>query len=1162
MFPIDLTSVEHDHDFLDQDSIQALLRRLQILNKCVTMKIESSPRHLGDDSDEEDQCAISDKWQYQRSSRRWSRKLAEDAICMSPSDSCIFPSQASFPTFSHTGTHIENSSRESATSDNDHNGGYSSASSHESPAIAHKEYSSNFLPDSPLFPQFPVSPTSPLSLSPPLPPVNGTPRNTVIEIKPVNKNTKVINNNTQKQEDKMKSAKSFLKRLDSFKSKRGGSLRKKHGKTLNISSPISPVDSPEFQSRIEIYKCVDVETAQKTLLKTSTTVRRCGSSLDSRDRSKRFGIVFSEPSSPVSHRKLDALKTDCESNLNKNFVDSEETLTGDKDSGESGINENGSKSPWHLNGPVKKKSSSKCDEELWEESFYHLRGRSSSFYDNVPDDNKASLDYSDIYEECFENDLKSEIYKLQNLGQKRVRCASTPAYLDDDWSDLSPYLTESDEEIFTEKQRIFDDINNLSVGSKDLNDEPLQRDRSSSLPVQSTTFKLSEEQLNSGNDIDPYDEVEMLLNGINESINEMQETFGISDSSMSSVSSQLSLSHESEVSPFPSPFPSPLASPLHSPLQSPNTYHTEKLTDGDTGIEATSSCSGLDTTGSVEELKEPEEQGIQFRERRDSGVGSSLTRQASGKRTRIRWHSFQKSHRPSLNSRPFQINNMSVGQLMYVRKLSLLRLTALMERYSVSCRSGWSWMMPRFMKRIKTPDYKDKKVFGVPLSHCLQKTGQPLPQTILYAMRYLRRVAKDSVGIFRKPGVRSRIQQIKKLNETNIDVNYEGMMAYDVADMLKQYFRELPEPLLTSKLHDTFLSIFTAMPKDQHLSALQAAIMLLPDENREVLQSLVLFLSDIATHSLTNQMTPYNLAVCFAPSLFHLSPSPNQQVGTSPRRTRANFSQRPEQRELSNNIAANECLKLMIKEVKKLFMVPEETITKCHFSYIDMGEPVTLEELGRKKFDETADYNSYLESCIQGVLKESREKFKGWIPCTPLEGVDVAFKKVGDEHPLRLWKCSVEVEAPPLELLHRILNERYLWDEDLLKWRVVEKLNKQTEVYQYVVNSMAPHPTRDYCILRSWRMDLPKGACVLVSTSVDHPDAPLIGGIRGTVLASRFLIDPCGSGKSKITYMCRVDTKGRTVEWYNKSFGHILATMVSRIRDSFKQPADGPETKV
>lgn len=61
------------------------------------------------------------------------------------------------------------------------------------------------------------------------------------------------------------------------------------------------------------------------------------------------------------------------------------------------------------------------------------------------------------------------------------------------------------------------------------------------------------------------------------------------------------------------------------------------------------------------------------------------------------------------------------------------------------------------------------------------------------------------------------------------------------------------------------------MPKDQRLQAIKAAIMLLPDENREVLQTLLYFLSDVTAAVKENQMTPTNLAVCLAPSLFHLN---------------------------------------------------------------------------------------------------------------------------------------------------------------------------------------------------------------------------------------------------------------------------------------------------
>lgn len=65
------------------------------------------------------------------------------------------------------------------------------------------------------------------------------------------------------------------------------------------------------------------------------------------------------------------------------------------------------------------------------------------------------------------------------------------------------------------------------------------------------------------------------------------------------------------------------------------------------------------------------------------------------------------------------------------------------------------------------------------------------------------------MGLFRKSGVRSRIQRLKQLTESQGDaISYDGQQAYDVADMVKQYFRELPETLFTNKLSETFIAIF------------------------------------------------------------------------------------------------------------------------------------------------------------------------------------------------------------------------------------------------------------------------------------------------------------------------------------------------------------------
>jgi hypothetical protein len=88
------------------------------------------------------------------------------------------------------------------------------------------------------------------------------------------------------------------------------------------------------------------------------------------------------------------------------------------------------------------------------------------------------------------------------------------------------------------------------------------------------------------------------------------------------------------------------------------------------------------------------------------------------------------------------------------------------------------------------------------------------------------------------------------------------------------------------------------------------------------------------------------------------------------------------------------------------------------------------------------------------------------MPCTTDQQVEMAYKKVGDGHPLRLWRVSTEVEAPPQELLQRVLRERHVWDYSLLKWRIVARLDPQVEVFQYVCASMAPLPAKDFCVLR------------------------------------------------------------------------------------------------
>ncbi|NXI86098.1 RHG07 protein, partial [Rhipidura dahli] len=306
-------------------------------------------------------------------------------------------------------------------------------------------------------------------------------------------------------------------------------------------------------------------------------------------------------------------------------------------------------------------------------------------------------------------------------------------------------------------------------------------------------------------------------------------------------------------------------------------------------------------------------------ENRGGGDGLKLKQYLSHRHRKQHW-SVEES--VNLESLSLQTDGQSAAELARTQKLALLKLTALMDRYSPSSKQGWNWTIPKFIKKPKASDYKDKNVFGVPLLLNVQRTSHPLPNGILQALEYLRSHFLDQVGLFRKSGVKSRILSLREMNETNPNnVCYEGQSAFDVADMVKQYFRDLPEPIFTSRLCESFLHIYQYVPKDEQLQAVQAAILLLPKENREALKILLFFLRDVVAFVEENQMTPTNIAVCLAPSLFHLNTLRRDSSSSTRSSQRKCSLGKPDQRELSENLAATEGLAHMIMECNRLFQV-------------------------------------------------------------------------------------------------------------------------------------------------------------------------------------------------------------------------------------------------
>ena len=174
-----------------------------------------------------------------------------------------------------------------------------------------------------------------------------------------------------------------------------------------------------------------------------------------------------------------------------------------------------------------------------------------------------------------------------------------------------------------------------------------------------------------------------------------------------------------------------------------------------------------------------------------SAEGSAAAPGTTTRKIRVKWHSFTRTHRPSLNSSKYYLGQMSVGQLSALRRAALVRIQELFDTTRILTISKSDSMdksiptrqrllatafsaVPRLIIRrhqqrkvrssfstesiFRTPVllqemHPDKKnaVFGVSLLAMTQRTGHPVPLTIIAAMKYLRRTSIDSLGIFRKP---------------------------------------------------------------------------------------------------------------------------------------------------------------------------------------------------------------------------------------------------------------------------------------------------------------------------------------------------------------------------------------------------------------------------
>lgn len=139
----------------------------------------------------------------------------------------------------------------------------------------------------------------------------------------------------------------------------------------------------------------------------------------------------------------------------------------------------------------------------------------------------------------------------------------------------------------------------------------------------------------------------------------------------------------------------------------------------------------------------------------------------------------------------------------------------------------------------------------------------------------------DDEGLYRLVGVNSKVNKLtqvaldkQKIEKINLKDSNEWELK-TITSALKNYFRNLAEPLLTFKLHSAFITAAKQENKFQKIADIHALVYQLPRRNFKMLELLIKHLHRVAKHSDKNLMTISNLGVCFGPTLLR---QPEQNV--------------------------------------------------------------------------------------------------------------------------------------------------------------------------------------------------------------------------------------------------------------------------------------------
>ncbi|XP_036147904.1 rho GTPase-activating protein 21 isoform X5 [Monomorium pharaonis] len=173
--------------------------------------------------------------------------------------------------------------------------------------------------------------------------------------------------------------------------------------------------------------------------------------------------------------------------------------------------------------------------------------------------------------------------------------------------------------------------------------------------------------------------------------------------------------------------------------------------------------------------------------------------------------------------------------------------------------------------------------FKMPLELCPPSSfSEYVPLIVEMCTSIVEARGLEIVGIYRVPGNTAAIAQLTdSVNRGFENINLQDPRWSDVnviSSLLKSFFRQLPDSLLTAELYPMFIDADKIEDPQRRMTTIRKLLRDLPEHHFETLKYLMQHLKKIVEHSEINKMEAKNLAIVFGPTLVRASGSRDNMV--------------------------------------------------------------------------------------------------------------------------------------------------------------------------------------------------------------------------------------------------------------------------------------------